>query len=433
MPAGPVAYRSGEIMNRIELQWRRVTEELERRIIGRAEEPARGNDQLCGEAELRNQVGIPRGLAEGGLLDLVEASRDVVWRVDSDRNLTYVSPGITDLLGYSVEEFLALNPLNTLTPASRQRVLEIVRDELATQDATSRSSALPRTERLEHYRKDGSTVWVEATGAFLRDRDGSLHGMLGVSRDITERKHIEDLKSDFVAMVGHELRTPLTSIRGYSELLLVSDNLTPEERREFLVNINRQSVVVADLVTDMLDIARMESGRDLILRREPCDVSDQIRRLVATYRNQSRAHVFEVVLPDCPVVLLVDEQRMADVFDNLLSNAVKYSPKGGIIRVTCRLTEYGCSVAVEDQGIGMTPWQVRHVFDKFYRADHSNTAMRGMGVGMTTVKNVIEAQGGKVLVESAVGKGTTVTFTLPMAGATILEGGDTVEKNTRSG
>jgi two-component system phosphate regulon sensor histidine kinase PhoR len=169
------------------------------------------------------------------------------------------------------------------------------------------------------------------------------------------------------------------------------------------------------------------------MRPTPCDVSEQIRLFVATYRNQSPAHVFEVVLPDCPVVLLVDEQRMSGVFDNLLSNAVKYSPKGGAIRVTCRLTDDGCLFTVEDQGIGMTPQQVRLVFDKFYRADHSNTAMPGMGVGMTAVKHVIEAQGGKVWVESAVGKGTTGTFTQPIAGAATLEGGDTVEKNTRSG
>jgi signal transduction histidine kinase len=164
-----------------------------------------------------------------------------------------------------------------------------------------------------------------------------------------------------------------------------------------------------------------------------CNVSEQIRLLVATYRSQSSTHHFEIDLPDEPIVLLTDEHRMRDVFDNLLSNAVKYSPNGGTIRVTCQVTGKECVFTVEDQGIGMSPQQVQRVFDKFYRADHSNTAMPGMGVGMTIVKYIIEAQGGKVRVESSVGKGTTVTFTLSRAVAGSLQGGETVEEDTRRG
>jgi len=420
-------------MDTIEPEFRRNDEELERRVAERTVELVRANEQLHAAIERLAEMEKAFEQSERRFRTLVETTREVIWTADLNLLLTYVSPSVTELLGYTVEEFLAMDPLDTLSQASQERVLNMVREELGFQRQNPESRCFSRTEKIEHYRKDGSTVWVEMTSTFLDDGHGRPTGILGISRDLTERKRVDDLKSDFVTTVAHELRTPLTSIRGYSELLLIAHDLTPEERRECLMHINQQSVVLANIITDMLDIARMESGKELQMRLVPCDVSEQIRLLVDTYRAQSRTHLFEMVLPADHVMLLTDEQRLRDVFDNLLSNAVKYSPNGGTIRVTCRVSDGACLFTVEDQGIGMTPRQVGRVFDKFYRADHSDTTMPGMGVGMTIVKYVIEAQGGKVWVESGVGKGTIVTFTLPIAGTATLEGGVTVEEDTRRG
>jgi len=420
-------------MNSNEAELQRINNELERRVNDRTAELTTANERLHAEIERLKDIESALEESEERFRTLVEAAGEVIWSADLSMKLAYISPSVTKLLGYSVEEMLAMDPLSTISPESRERVIHAIGREILLQQKTTGPSYLSNAQEIEHRRKDGSNVWVEMTTTFLRDGNGRPTGILGIWRDISQRKRVDDLKSDFVTTVAHELRTPLTSIRGCSELLLVASDLTPDEQRECLAHINRQSVVLADIVTDMLDIARMESGKELHMHLIRCNVSEQIRLLVATYRAQSSTHHFETDLPDEPIVLLTDEHRMRDVFDNLLSNAVKYSPNGGTIRVTCQVTGKECVFTVEDQGIGMSPQQVQRVFDKFYRADHSNTAMPGMGVGMTIVKYIIEAQGGKVWVESSVGKGTTVTFTLSRAAAGSLQGGETVEEDTRRG
>lgn len=420
-------------MESSESESRRICEEFKSQVAEPTMELVDANHRLHADIQRRSPLEKAFKQNEHRFRELVEAAGDVIWSADLNHRYTYVSPAISELLGYTVDEVMALNCLDILTPASRARVMSLLTEDLAVEQEIPASRTPFRTERIEQYRKDGSTVWVEATITVQRDQHGGPTGVMGVFRDVSVRKHIDDLKSDFVTAVAHELRTPLTSIRGYSELLLVSDDLTPEERRECLMHINRQSVVLADIISGMVEIARMESGRDLHMHPTLCDVTEQIHVLVTAYQAQSKTHVFEMALPTVPVLLFTDQERIRDVFDNLLSNAVKYSPNGGIIRVTCRLIDGACLFTVEDQGIGMTSQQVRRIFDKFYRVDHSNTAMSGMGVGMTIVKYVIEAQGGKVWVESRVGNGTTVSFTLPMAGSAQLEGGDTVEEDTHRG
>ncbi|MCA1960979.1 MAG: PAS domain-containing sensor histidine kinase [Desulfomonile sp.] len=420
-------------MNSDETELRRINEELERRVSDQTAELIAAKRQLHAEIERCSDIEKALEESEGRFRTLVEAAGDVIWSADLNMKLTYVSPSVTKLLGYTAEEMLAMDPLVTISPEFRERIMQTFRNELIPGEQAAQPGCASKTLEVEHRHKDGSSVWVEMTTTFLRDSNGRPRGILGISRDISQRKRVDDLKSDFVTTVAHELRTPLTSIRGYSELLLIATDLTPDERRECLTHINRQSIVMANIVSDMLDIARMESGKDLHMHLTRCDMGEQIRLLVDNYRAQSAVHQFKTDLPEGPVVLVTDEHRMRDVFDNLLSNAVKYSPNGGTIRVTCRVLGKECLFTVEDQGIGMSPQQVQRVFDKFYRADHSKTAIPGMGVGMTIVKYIIEAQGGRVWVESSVGKGTTVSFTLSMADAASHQGGETVEENTRRG
>ena len=111
---------------------------------------------------------------------------------------------------------------------------------------------------------------------------------------------------------------------------------------------------------------------------------------------------------------MVDQGKILQVMENLLTNAVKFSPKGSLIQVICEMSEREVQISVKDQGCGMTPEQVERVFDKFYRVDSSNTAKQGLGLGMSIAKNIVEAHGGRIWVESELGKGTTVSFTLPL-------------------
>jgi len=165
--------------------------------------------------------------------------------------------------------------------------------------------------------------------------------------------------------------------------------------------------------SDLLDIARIESGRRFSVSKILCNIGDIIKQVIPYFQEHTKKHHFEVVLPKKPVELHIDKQKMEQVFKNLISNAIKYSPDGGLIQVTGRLSADHFGVSVEDQGVGMIPEQVEKIFDKFYRVDASDKAIEGTGLGMTIVKHIVEIHGGKIWVESELGKGTIVRFTIP--------------------
>ena len=213
---------------------------------------------------------------------------------------------------------------------------------------------------------------------------------------------------------AHEFRTPLTSIQGFSQVLLTQEDISSEERKEFLTYISEKSNALAKIVAALLDIARIESGQGLSLDRELCPV-DKIFSQVKPFLNTNAAkHRLDVVLAEGNILLNVDKGKLGQVLENLISNALKYSPEGSLVQLQGSRVQEGYQISVADQGIGMTPEQAGKVFDKFYRADASHTAVEGVGLGMSVVKHIVEAHGGELWVESEPGVGTTVSFTVPL-------------------
>jgi len=269
---------------------------------------------------------------------------------------------------------------------------------------------------------------MRARTSVIEDNTGQHTGIITIIYDVSHEREVDRMKTEFISTAAHELRTPLTSIQGFSELLLTRKDLKEEEKEEFLSYINKQSVNLAAIVNDLLDISRLESGLSFLLNKEKCVVGDAIKRIIPYVQGMSSKHKLEVVLPEEPVELLADKEKMEQVLKNLLSNTVKYSPEGGIICLTAKviaeLTDAeenseictphsAIEISVADQGMGMTPEQIDNIFEKFYRVDASTSAIEGTGLGMTIVKHIVEAHGGKVWVESELGKGTTVTFRIP--------------------
>jgi len=282
---------------------------------------------------------------------------------------------------------------------------------------------------------------MRARTSVIQGKSGEETCIVTIMHDVTDEREVDRMKTEFISTAAHELRTPLTAIRGFSEILLTRDDIKGEEKRKFLSYINKQSVNLANIITDLLDISRIESTLGFSLKKVPCNIARIINDIVPYFQEQSPKHIFEVVLPEESVEVMVDKEKIGQVLENVLSNAVKYSPEGGLIRVTGGLTisdlqlqnaeqsetEHSAhseisspkssivyQIFIEDQGIGMTPGQVKRIFDKFYRADASNTAVPGTGLGMSIVKNLVEAHGGKVWVESKLAKGTTVRFMIPV-------------------
>ncbi len=272
---------------------------------------------------------------------------------------------------------------------------------------------------------------MRARTSVIQGKSGEETCIVTIMHDVTDEREVDRMKTEFISTAAHELRTPLTSIRGFSEILLTRNDIKQEEKKKFLSYINKQSVNLANIITDLLDISRIESSLGFSLKEAPCNITDIIRGVVPYFQEQSPRHIFEVVLPEESVEVMVDKEKIGQVLENILSNAVKYSPGGGPICLSAKLIagshndsdlKYSkfniqnskcIEIGVADTGIGMTPGQVKRIFDKFYRANASGAAVPGTGLGMSIVKNLVEAHGGKVWVESKMAKGTTVRFTIP--------------------
>jgi signal transduction histidine kinase len=237
-------------------------------------------------------------------------------------------------------------------------------------------------------------------------------GVVTVFHDVTPFRELDRMKSEFLSMASHELRTPLTSIQGFSEIL-ISRDLDRQETTKFLGYIHHQAKQLANLINDLLDVARIEAGRGFEMEIETVELEPLIRGSVEAFGGRDTPHRFVVeVAPDLPPVR-ADRNKLEQVLMNLLSNAVKYSPSGGTIRVAAEPRQASVLLEVSDEGIGMTPEQVSHIFDKFYRAATVQGVTDGTGLGMTIVKHIVEAHGGQIWVESELERGTTVYVTLP--------------------
>lgn len=229
------------------------------------------------------------------------------------------------------------------------------------------------------------------------------------------------LKTEFVSMVSHELRAPLTSISGYVALLLegAGGDLN-DEQREFLTIVMKNADRLLALINDLLDISRVEAGR-IDLHRQVLDLSDAIAGAVALMQPQFEAKQQRVVLelPEELPPVFADADRVAQILTNLLSNASKYTPAGGNIIVRAAPADGSVRVAIQDNGIGLSPAEQAQVFTKFFRARNRLTEQTGgTGLGLAITRSLVELHGGAITVASAPGEGSTFSFTLPTVAIT---------------
>jgi PAS domain S-box-containing protein len=252
-----------------------------------------------------------------------------------------------------------------------------------------------------------------ARTSVIKDKEGKANGIITIFHDVSHEREVDRMKTEFISTAAHELRTPLTSIQGFSEILLQREDLDSKEKNKFLTYINRQAENLAVIINDLLDLSRIESGQSFVLEKEPCSFHKIADEVVDIFKRQSERHRFKIEFINEPEYMHFDKDKIFQVFRNLISNSVKYSLDGGLIQIKGDIVKDYYQITVQDEGIGMSPDQVNKIFDKFYRADASNTAIEGTGLGMSIVKYIVEAHGGKVWVESELNRGTIVFFTIP--------------------
>ena len=231
-----------------------------------------------------------------------------------------------------------------------------------------------------------------------------------------ERKRIEQMKDDFVALASHELRTPLTSIQGYAELILDGDvGEISREQREFLEIISQNTRRLEALINDVLDVEKIESGR-MTMKMEKTDLIQVVDSCVNTFKvmAENKGLQLEKDVKTSPINVLGDSDRLSQVFSNLLSNAIKYTKEGRVKISACIKGEFA-SVAVEDTGLGMSPEDMKIVFSRFFRAEDSYVRKTtGSGLGLSIAKATIERHNGDIKVESKLGAGSKFEVILPL-------------------
>ncbi len=263
----------------------------------------------------------------------------------------------------------------------------------------------------------GKVLTLQSRSSLLLGKDGAATGVITLLRDVTSERALDRMKNEFISTAAHELRTPLTSVLGFSQVLMHQDQYgitDPKQQMELLGHIFEKAEHLAKIVDDLLDLSRIQAGRKIPLEKSFCQIHSLVDRVVLPYQRTAHGHHFEICLSLEPEEICIDPKKMVQVFENLVSNAVKYSPEGGLIRISGELSGGLYQLSIADQGIGMTPEQCERVFDNFFRVDASNAAVEGLGLGMTITRNIIEAHGGNIWLESEKGKGTTVFFNLPI-------------------
>jgi PAS domain S-box-containing protein len=349
-----------------------------------------------GEAEMARLLEQMR-VAEARYRGLFEGIDDAIIVADSDGRFIDANPAATVLSGYNREELLAMS------------VGDLGANGIA--ENRARFEDLERLGRLraeiELRRKDGSIVPTESWQSAVSLPTSVVY--VAVWRDISERRALELMQREFLAMVTHELKTPLTTIGAYAQFM----------RRRGAYNETAAETIVAQsrrldrLIEDLLDVSRLDAGRTE-LRREPIDLGVVVRAAAEQARVLSPAHQIEVNAPAEATIGWFDRDRLMQILQNLLSNAIKYSPEGSRVRVTLENAGDWARLTVEDRGVGIPPEVMSRLFNRFFRAPAAQASrVQGLGLGLYITKGLVEAHGGQITVESTEGVGSSFTVTLP--------------------
>jgi signal transduction histidine kinase len=257
-------------------------------------------------------------------------------------------------------------------------------------------------------------VPVELAATFLRGPQGEFQEALCVLRDDSARRRGEVTRAELISTLAHELRSPLTSVKGFTSTLLHRWERFPDDQKRFmLATVNDDADRVTRLINELLDVSRIEAGR-LELRRRPVDLPKVAADVVERFKLDPDGHTFAISFPDDFPEVYADADKVAQVLTNLVENAVKYSD-GGLVRVSGEPADGSVEVVVSDQGIGIPADQIPLIFTKFYRRG-GRGAPSGTGLGLYIARGLVEAHGGRISVDSEVGRGTDVRFRLPLSG-----------------
>jgi PAS domain S-box-containing protein len=374
-------------------------------------------------------VGIGRDITEQKLANEtilkltkgIEQSPATIVITDLEGNIEYANPKFFEITGYSPEETIGANP----------RILksgDMNSDSYKKLWETISSGEVWRGE-FHNKKKNGELFWESATITSIKNEKGEVTNYIAIKEDISERKKMETdliiakeravesdrLKSAFLANMSHEIRTPLNSIIGFSELLTY-DDFGKEQKNEFIDQIVNNGNNLLNIINDIVDLSKIEAG-EIIIRQTSIPCSEIVHEVDVLYRRkiESKGLEFRIKISEATLncVVFADHDRLKQVFSNLLGNALKFTQQG-YIEIGVRRLKKNLEFRVSDTGIGIATQHHTQVFDRFRQVEASyNRRFGGNGLGLAITKNLIELMGGRIWLESELGKGSSFFFTVP--------------------
>jgi PAS domain S-box-containing protein len=329
--------------------------------------------------------------------------------------------GIVRLLNAAASEMLSVSPRDY----SGTKVEEVLPEgEVRELLQSTLESGEERTVEITTGEDEGR-VYQAQTTLMTREDTSEIESVVAIFNDITEIRRVERMKTAFVSTVSHELRTPLTSIKGFISTLLEDDEgmYDDETRREFLIIINEECDRLTRLISDLLNVSKIESGRGLDLQLSDVELPRLLHRIASSHQPYTKKHDISASVPD-GLTVRADADKLTQILDNLVGNAVKYSPNGGKVEIVARPQYEGVRIDVTDEGLGIPERHREHIFQRFHQVDDDvdHKSIGGTGIGLYLVQHLAQAHGGKVWLESSeVGEGSVFSLWLPADPEAVLE------------
>ncbi len=348
------------------------------------------------------------------LLDLLP---DAVLRLDPERRILAANAAVSRLTGYAVADLVGANCRDLLDPRNPD-------GRPIWPNGFHSSSSMRSVRRLPEQmitlrRHDTATVRTFVTGQYERDQSGQLISLVLVLRESGARTHKATSGIEIVSTVSHELRSPLTSVKGYTSLLLTRwDRIGDEQKKEMLEQVKHDADRVHRLITELLDISRLETDR-LVLRRQMVDLRALVPTIVEKVRFSYHDIEVDLRFPDDFPDVYADPDKLEQVLTNLVENACKYASPTGMV-IEGRLVDDHAALSVTDAGDGIPEEDLPKVFTKFFRRELGKPT--GSGLGLWISRGLVEAHGGELTANSKPGEGTTFSFTLPLLAFEDLHG-----------
>jgi len=398
------------VQRRTEQALRGAQYNLERRVQDRTAELRTTNETLQAEVleRRRTEAELERLRHQQALI--LQSVADGIHVLDPQGRAIFVNPAAARMSGYTVEEMLA-HPMHELLHHAKADGTPYPQAECPIMATLTEGSLQQATEVF--WRKDGTSFPVEYTSAPMREQ-GAITGAVITFRDISERRAVERLKEEFISVVSHELRTPLTSIRGALGLLASGALGAVPEKGQGMVDIavgNTDRLV--RLINDILDVERIQSGT-VTMHCQHCDAAALLTHASEEMRGLAQKAGITLAVTSQALPLWADPDRIVQTLTNLVGNAVKFSPPGSTVWIS--VVQQGAEVlfTVRDQGRGVPADKMESIFERFQQVDASDAREKGgSGLGLAICRSIVQQHGGRIWVESELGKGATFFFTLP--------------------